>query len=291
MDIKPIAFFPVLFVILVALQASGCRDGFQPLTNNNRYALSMGGYLALHVDTQWVRVMPIGNTLIPRTGESNNLIVSITREKTSTTSTMRDSLFMFGGSALVWNYWAKLSLHPNEEYRFHAEWPDGRSSETTVTMPSRLPLPVVNNFDSTRGIVRGSFKDPIVMADIKYYVRKIRIDGSLSRLLEARVSHLDHVYTEDEEYSFKFNDIDAIGKDIGYARFGFVVERAELLVATASKDWPDYIGLSDREKALPGLVSNINNGTGFIAGIALRKVPLKNCYDDDGNLIACEQLY
>lgn len=191
----------------------------------------------------------------------------------------------------MWNYWAKLSLYPNEEYIFRAKGPDGRSIETTVTMPSRLPLPVVNNFDSTRGIVRGSHKDPLVMADIKYYVRKIQIDGSLSRLLKSRVSHLDHVYTEDEEYSFKFDDNGAIEKDIGYARFGFVVERAELLVATASKDWPDYSGLSDREKVLPGLVSNINNGTGFIAGIALRKVPLKNCYDAEGNLIACEQLY
>lgn len=74
MNIKPTTFFPVLIVVLITLQVSGCRDNFQPLTHNNRYSLTSSGYLALHVDTQWVRVMPIGKTLIPKTGERNNFI-------------------------------------------------------------------------------------------------------------------------------------------------------------------------------------------------------------------------
>lgn len=276
---------PRFIIMLIACHGLACNDNFQPLSNNDKYAYSMNGVLDLHADTQWVRLMPIGESLIS-TSQSSNITVNITREETGETSQFNDSLFVFGGNARVWNYWTTMPLHPNEEFILTTEV-EGKINQTTITIPSVLQPPVVDHYEARKGLVSGSSEDPIVMADTKYYIRKLtRVDVSPA-IIEVQFSHLENITRgSDGEYNFKFDDTGKIEDQVA-APFGFIIVKKEVIVATGSKDWPDYTGLSEQEMALPGLTSNIENGTGFVGGIAKRSVPMETCYDARGNEVDC----
>lgn len=283
MAIKKI--FPQFILILIACYGLSCTDTFQPLSHNEKYAYTMNGALDLHADTQWVRLMPIGESLIP-SSESNNIALTITREETGETSRFNDSLFVFGDRAQVWNYWTTMPLHPNEEFILTTEV-EGKINQTTITTPSVLQPPVVDNYEPRKGIVSGSSEDPIIMADTKYYIREVTRGDVSPAITEVRFSHLGNITRgSDGEYYFKFDNTGKIEGQVA-APFGFYIVKKELIVATGSKDWPDYKGLSDQEMALPGLNSNVENGTGFVGGIAKRTVPMETCYDARGNEVVC----
>lgn len=285
-------------VILVALQWSGCEDDFQKLTENDKYAYSMSGVLDLHADTQWVRMMPINKTLLARNTENNVTSVTITREKTGETSRLNDSLFVFNNNVRVWNYWTTMPLHPNEKYTVRAEGEDGTVS-ATVSIPSPLPVPVVKTEAENEEeeecipVVKGSSDTPLVTADLKFYYRLTSF-GKVTGMQELSVSHLDKISRKPNGlYKFKFDTLETMFEEIGRNPDddeGYIIEEIQLIVATGNEDYPDYSDFTEEEAVLPGTISNVENGTGFVAGIARRIVPLQSCYDDQGNLAPCEEI-
>jgi hypothetical protein len=57
------------------------------------------------------------------------------------------------------------------------------------------------------------------------------------------------------------------------------VRRLEVRVATARADWPFGANLSDAEIAIPGnLPTNVENGIGFVGGVARWTLPLHRCW-------------
>lgn len=279
-------------ILLVILYLAGCDNTFKPLQQNDQYAFSMYGTLDLHADTQWVRVMPIGESLIPTNPESNNTVVTLTRESTGETTILNDSLFVFGGNAYVWNYWTSMPLQPNEEYILCAEAPDGRQSTAHVMVPSFLALPLVNySEESDVAVITGSSVDPLVMLDTRFKVEVITEVGPAPEM-ELVFSHLDGVYVDQNgKFSFTMEVTYSVAIRLEGVRPGeFIIKSKELLIATGSEDWPDLSDLNEEGIVLPDVVSNVENGTGFVAGIALRRVPLKSCYNEEGKLTACQEL-
>src|SRR5690606_26320138 len=106
----------LVILVLTAITAWGCNDTFEPLQENEEYVFSMYGTLDVHADTQWVRVMPIGDRLFNNNPEPSGTVVTLTRLSTGDVITMNDSLFTFGGPSYIWNYWTTEPLQPGEPY-------------------------------------------------------------------------------------------------------------------------------------------------------------------------------
>ncbi|MCW9707447.1 hypothetical protein [Fodinibius salsisoli] len=280
-----------ILMIGFLIQIAGCESNFDPLQENDQYTYSIYGTLDVHADTQWVRVMPIHGKLIPSKPDSNNTEVTLTRKSTGKTLQLNDSLFVFGGDAYVWNYWTTEKIYPKEEYIVEAVGAEGQKSSVTVTTPSKLPLPLVTYSEEGGEVkVNGSTSEPLVMADVVFHVQEIReFLGDLGPEVKVSISYLDILYEDpnSEDFRLIFNERSAIAGETGYD--AFIINKRELHIAAGSNDWPDLTDLSEQEMQLPDVVSNIENGTGVVAGIAKREVPIKNCYDAQDNLMPCEE--
>ncbi len=285
-------YIQLLFIggLLVVLCGAGCENTFEPLEEGGEHNFTMYGALDLHADTQWVRVMPIGERLIPRFTE-NNTKVELTRKKTGDSIVMTDSLFLFGDEASVRNYLATLQIHPNEVYTIHAENEDGEQSSAEVTIPSPLPRPTVEVVDEYDGIVRGTSSSPLVTADLKLCLQLISEVGTVSSKREYKFSILDQVKRDaNGEYFLNYSIDDLLFQELNM-RSGYRVVDKTLVLIKSSEDWPDVSDLTELEVGIPNVASNIEKGTGFIAGVARREMPLKSCYDDEGNLIPCNGIH
>lgn len=90
--------------------------------------------------------------------------------------------------------------------------------------------------------------------------------------------------TDEGKYRFRVEGEQLIQNELDA---GFSVLKREVILALGSKEWPDLSDLSEEEIPIPdNTTSNVDNGTGVVAGIASRKVPLESCYNEDEELIA-----
>lgn len=250
----------------------GCDNTFDPLQENDQYVFSIYGVLDVHADTQWVRVMPIGEALIPTDTDPNGTMVKLTRKSSGETIVLNDSLFRFGGDAYVWNYWTTGSLQPNESYTITAEAPGGKQSNSAVILPSALPVPQVEYSEEYESItVSGHTEEQLVTVETRYLVQAITEVGCAPER-EVVLSHLDEVTNLRGQYDLNAENRSDIATELGVNAFGFIVNRRELIIVSAGEDWPDLSGLTEEEIFLPDKVSNVENGTGAVAGIAGRKI-------------------
>lgn len=270
-------FWPgAVLILFVFLNAFGCENTFEPLQENDQYKFTLYGSVDLHADTQWLRVMPIGESLVPTDPESYGTEVVLIRERTGDSTALNDSLFVFGSNTFAWNYHTTEVLHPNEEYTVVATAPDGGQSRATVTVPSVLPVPEIDyNYerDGETGIIEGTNADPFVTLEMRYWVQ--RGCGASETFLT--ISHLDDIRTfPDGEYRVIIDNDHTINQELTGSIFGnFRVNHRELFMVTArEEEWPDFSVLTDEEIVLPEVVSNVENGTGLVAGIASRRIEI-----------------
>ncbi|WP_421772896.1 hypothetical protein [Gracilimonas sp.] len=261
----------VLFVwACLFLVSVSCEQTFQPLDKTDD-VFSIYGVLDVHSDTQWVRVMPVGETYLPQDASLPPSEVRLIREATGETTILNDSLFKFSGDTYVWNYWLPDSVQKNELYTLIAENEEGEQSRVTLETPSRLEIPEVEvRAGQTR--VSGPFQDSLVVTAVNYLVQPIT-DMGCSQEVKISVSQMDHtLLTSDGGYFFIVRGSSAIRDELGTNNY--VVNRSSVEVVTATGSWPDATSLEEIEVALPEVISNIENGTGVLAGVARREVIL-----------------
>lgn len=247
-----------------------CEQTFQPLDKTDD-VFSIYGVLDVHSDTQWVRVMPIGESYLPQDPSLPPSEVRLIREATGETVILNDSLFKFSGDTYVWNYWLPDSVHKNELYTLIAENEEGEQSRVTLETPSRLEIPEVEvRAGQTR--ISGPANDSLVVASVNYLVQPIT-DIGCGQEVEISVSQLDHtLLNPDGGYFFIVRGSYAIAEELGTNIF--IVNRTSAEVVTATDSWPDASTFEDIEVALPEVISNVENGTGVLAGVARREVIL-----------------
>ncbi|HBQ58974.1 MAG TPA: hypothetical protein DD671_04950, partial [Balneolaceae bacterium] len=258
-------------IIFIALSSffSGCENAFEPLEKSDKYVFSMNGYLDVHADTQWIRVMPIGETLLPQDSTVNSNQVRLTREATGESAVLNDSLFKFSGDTYVWNYWSPDPVIANEEYRITATDSVGKQSSVVVRMVSNLMVPEIEYDQDFEEIsVSGVVQDSIIALETRYLVQAL-VEVGCTPEREISFSHLDNVTASPSgNYSFTSINREAIARKLDVEAFSFQVNQRKLVLITASEDWPDYTNLDKIEANLPSVNSNVKNGTGFVGGIA-----------------------
>ncbi|MEX0720062.1 MAG: hypothetical protein WD059_05295 [Balneolaceae bacterium] len=272
--------YAYLLMVMLGVFASpyftGCESTFEPLQENGRYHFSIFGALDHSADTQWVRVMPIMDTVFVNSSEPIDAEVTMTRLSTGESSVLNDSLFRFSDRSIAWNFWTTTPVHADEEYMITAMASDGSSSRATVSIPPAFPEPEVNySFNDEEGIVNISGVHQLVVADIIYTFTILTDAGETPNPIEINISHLDRLsHVSSSSYRFFPNDVGRIASEYGVTGERILIKKREVLVVSGSAEWPDFEELSEDEAFLPEINSNVEDGLGVLVGIVSKRLSL-----------------
>lgn len=280
-------FFLYSFLFLI-----GCNQTFEPIKENNISPFSIFGYLDASVDTQLVRISPLREQLDFYT-EQPEMTVTLENLATGESATMNDYLhrysFPFGLTAP--NAWTDMKLDYGRTYRLKAERPDGATTRVTVTIPDDFPTP--------RLYVTGLVIDKLYISDVEALVDVqsrwfYRIDykgKSYNRLII--IPYRDEIEERgSNDYVVNINTIRERRKrtELFPNAVGAEVELMgrQIFVAAAGPHWDENItSFDDLRYALPNVASNVENGVGYLIGIASKSIPYKNCFDEEGDVVSC----
>lgn len=254
----------------------------------------MFGYLDASVDTQRVRVSPLRRELDFFT-EEPEMRVTLKNLETGKSVVMNDYLhqysFPFGLTAP--NVWTDMKLDYGQTYRLRAERPDGASTGVTVTTPNNFPIPRLH--------VTGLVYDKLYINDVESLVDvqsrwfyQIHYKGeSYKRII--KIAYRDQVekrgandyildintITERRKVNNKFPN--AAGAEVEFLG-------RQIFVASAGPEWDENItSFDDLRYALPDVASNVENGVGYLIGIASKSIPYENCFDEEGAIVSCPE--
>lgn len=280
--------------------AVGCNQTFEPLQENDKYFFTIYGYLDASADTQWVRIVPPRKQL-DAPPEVPEMLVTLENTETGETVIMKDSLFSSGSGFNYINFYTSMDVEPQQTYRVQAEHPDGRASQTTVSTPGEFPTPMFfkDKFAFVdrhihQIIITGVAKENLIDVQTWWFARR---EGEEIRKFtfsyRNRVEKIDTyggayvadvVFEEEEEAVLKeFNVPSFFGSDVELLD-------QQIYVAIAGPEWNEEIpSFDDLVYSQPGILSNIENGLGYMVGIYSKVIPYKTCHTANrSQVIPCE---
>lgn len=276
-------FVFVLIILFTWICTSSCDVEFNPWQENEQYHFSIYGYLDASADTQWVRVMPVREDLLlePR---PIDFTVSLEHVETGEYVIMNDSLFSFARGTHAWNFWTTMELLPEHTYRLEAKSEDDRVSEAMVTLPADFPAPlVIMEFSQSIPLFATVFLEGVDrVADVR------TVHGPI------RVPHLkDTVRTAQDHFRIAIDlsdDLQILSTLYPGEPPGSLISDSSLIfIAAAGPDYHYFGSISEKVIALPEGVTNIENGTGYLAGFVSKTIPLGSCRSGETeNLIPCD---
>lgn len=278
----PVLSSRLLAALLASALAAGCDDAVQPLHEDGNAVFSMVGYLDLMSDTQWVRVMPVRETLFLGP-EPIDAVVTLEHLGSGRIVTLNDSLFVFTGAPLdgvayAHNFWTTEPLEAEASYRLRAARSDGASSTAIVVMPPELEMLFLDHgANRRRGPPLGRLQvraERVLFLEILYTVGRLSTDrpDTLPTTPVAAGAHWT--------FTTPVPGTQGVGVNADSLPRPDLVDmyRWEIRVVTGRSDWPYHPGLSDLTVTLPNTMpSNVENGLGFVGGVATRRIPFDHC--------------
>ncbi len=263
-----------LIVVLIVLGSQGCNKTFDPLDSDHPYVFSMNGQLDIHADTSFIRVMPIERTLIPSDTAFTKATVRFKKITEDGFQELPHEHRGLSENVFVRNYYHVDQLEPNSIYHITALNDQDAKSEVIVTLPDILPIPTIS-YDLTleRGIISGTVakKDSIVHAETIYTIGVFSVDGCYRD--KVHVNELQNIRYGINGYEVLVNN----RANIGFSQIPGTTRRVlyrQFVITSANESYPNLRGLTREEATLPINSSNVVNGTGFVAGIARRKMDI-----------------
>ena len=281
---RPRRLIPVL---LAATLAAGCDVPFEPFQENTVGPFSVFGYLDLKADTQWIRVAPIRQSLLPDSAPID-AIVTLEHLGSGRVVTLRDSLFMFADPRLntvgyAHNFWTTEPLEPEATYRLRVERSDGAVTTALVEMPTEPEVSLLFSEVVDFGGVSAGFWAPrqlvvqaqhLLYTDLLYTVA----DTSLGRGGEPIGVRQQPAMSGSGMWRYALPGVGVFDPRLDIPPFIDMLRR-EARIAVAGSNWPYEPGLSATDVAIPGVVpTTVENGVGSVAGVATRTIPLPLCY-------------
>ena len=272
----------------------GCEEPFNPIEQSDSTLYSIYGYLDAGADTQWVRIMPIRET-IDQPVLSIDATVTLREVNGSASTVMNDSLFyLTSDDGIVtgfWNFWTTMDVKPGTEYELSVENEDGsRTYAVVTTPPDFVPPDLAGNYVHIFDI------DNLVDVRLEWTVYD-RIDDVTASF---SYSHIDEVIKiNDRTNRIQLNpdqDFQPIGWRLGFSdphaaslRGDYTIVDVTIQITSAGEDWIDFPDLSREVIALPDQTSNILNGVGYLVGSVRKSFPYPVCiaYEAQGEAIPC----
>jgi hypothetical protein len=271
-----------LFILLIS-----CDQNFEPLKENEISPFSMYGTLDASVDTQWVRVTPLQKQ-IGITLEKPEMHVTLEHLESGNTIAMKDSLLQFslpsGQNAL--NVQTNMEIDVGQSYQLRAARPDGATSSVTVTIPDDFPIPRVIPRSLDGCLVTLEITGVERLADVQYQMQVRITRPGLYFKRSLSVPYRSRAYqTAPEEYRVDVNINSARHRAMEVlgglpANTKLEILEKYLFIASGGPGWVDseeLESIDDLTYALPEVVSNVQNGIGYVVGIVSKKIPDDVC--------------
>lgn len=260
-------------VLLVGLALAACDTSVEPFARPEQ-PFSIVGALEAGRDTQFVRVTVVSDsTAYGAPPEPLDAVVTTEHVASGRVTTWQDSLFRFrqvreeGIEEIRWahNVWSTADFEPGASYRFTVTGPAGRSSSATVTLPDT------------------SFDINIIPPQMSPYWR-IRVQDV--EWVADMVVVLEERFASGQARASDFSVVaDTIPQGLGgYAvrvraaeirrRLHDGVAVGRVRVSKAGPDWPRVVGIDPDSLIVPGVISNVENGYGYLGGVATKSALL-----------------
>ena len=261
---SPPAAARLCVLALLVTGGAGCSTEFEPIEPGD-LGFSVSGYLDPGLDTQWVRVGRIRESLEPDP-EGFQAEVTLVEVETGRRWPLRDSVFTFFNRYRAVNVWTDAPIEAGRTYRLEIEGADGQRASAEATPPprpetllrlaptadpARLTLYDVGRVENvvityTCGLPDGTAYDLVF--------RPLRVDrrGRDGRTVDV------NVYWYNQTFTCRFIE-------------GGKVVAASLQVTILSENWPDLQGVDFDGLAVPS--SNVEGGEGFFGGATTLRVP------------------
>jgi hypothetical protein len=123
-----------IVVALIGLLLSvGCDTTLEPFDDETG-TFSIRGYLSISGDTHFFRVKDLSNPLVDDSARTLDVTVTMENLTAGTSTTLEDSVVVFEG-VYTHNYRYDRAVQPEATYRITVEHADGRTAQSTATMP------------------------------------------------------------------------------------------------------------------------------------------------------------
>ncbi|MEX2600759.1 MAG: hypothetical protein WD355_03865 [Balneolaceae bacterium] len=267
-----------LFLILIGvLLFAGCNEEpFQAAEpNNDRYIFSMFGYLDAAADTQWIRIMPIRDSIFSGP-EPIDADVTLENLETGETATLADSLFQYGPDTYARNFWTTMNLEPSKSYLLTARRSDGLTSSVTVTIPDDFPTPLFRIDRIGLNVVEIRNIDRLIDVQTVYNVESLQ-SNQRNTIFVPQLSDTLRLITGD--YQIRFNPI-VNEENLKDSYPNTDITARQIFIAVSGEETPNFSSISRNIYALPDGVSNVENGVGYVAGILSKTIPFRTCYNE-----------
>lgn len=261
----------IIILLATVLALGGCDTDFDPIQESNRH-FSVFGFLDAAADTQFIRVTPVRNAiaLSPRPFDA---VVALENLDTGSKTILQDSLFDFDGR-VAYNFWTAEPVEHEAVYRLSATRSDGAASAVTITLPPAYPdpelllPPQMAAPPSTTAAIRLANVERLAELQIVF---TFRLPGAAADHTNTiALSYLERVAPLGGNLGVQFRPYnDFFGQVAGCP----IVEDAQVIVAAAGPDWPDFLTIDDETLALADVVTNVENGVGFVGGVSRKTVP------------------
>lgn len=302
-------------MLLAGALFSACNEVFEPWQVNNQYHFSIYGFLDASADTQWVRVAPVRESL--NTDPEMPFEGSVFLEDVATGESMEMNgvLIGYAHGYYAWNFWSDMKLFPGRSYRVRAVTESGDESYSETELPVDFPDPVMrrvprsqanpepSDFIYLEGVKRLADVQTVYYFDpagsgIEYTAIFSHLQDTARQASGEYVIELDPREDRrrlqsltnpvcDRVMDITWDCVTPIEED----RFEFNEERLtgmSIHIASAGPDYLQFSNIDEKIVELPEGVSNVVNGTGYLAGVVSKTIPYESCMDEHSRLIPCE---
>jgi hypothetical protein len=123
-----------VFVALIGLLLHfGCDTTLEPFDDETG-TFSIRGYLSISDDTHFFRIKDLSNPLVEDSARTLDVAVTMENLTAGTSTVLEDSVVVFEG-VYTHNFRYDQAVHPEATYRITVEHADGRTAQSTATMP------------------------------------------------------------------------------------------------------------------------------------------------------------
>lgn len=260
-------------VLLAACAAGGCDYPFEPYEQNDEGAFSLFGILDLKADTQWVRVTEVRQN-VQTDPQPIDAVVTLEHVASGRTVTLRDSVSVFpdpglGNAGYAHNFWTTEPLEPEATYRLTATRSDGASTTALVEMPPALEF-TLQNWGRAQSLFEVK-AERVLSVDFFY---------AMTDTIGTRINHIirDRAIIAPSGPGVFNMLLDGSKVELPDKPDQQDLRRVEVRLSVARADWAWDADLSDLDVRLPGVMpSNVDNGLGFVGGVATWTIPLGVC--------------
>ncbi len=260
-----------LLALPLALLSGGCEDSVDPFVDSTRY-YTVYGYLDTALDTQYVRVIPIRQSLDTSVeAEPLDAAVTLTDLQSGATYALRDSVVRFANGRYGHVYHVPLHPVPGHTYRLEVQRSDGAAASAEATVPAFADVSV----EPPRAFGNDRFLQTVAWSDVPAQPFGIEVWYRFSR----------GFFSDFQEYVFFYPpgrlepdrmlevtvDLSADRKvledSLGAQTMGQLRLMGIGMRLTRQADaWQPPGGVFDPEVlSQPGTFSNVENGFGFFS--------------------------